>query len=205
MADCLRGGPIDSETLLSGWCLHSTLVDISSPHKCIYGWILTFFTGIYSSDMDKLPHKESDLEPESLMYWKPVKVGRICVMWSRCRAPDTRRLETSRGVLYWSQPFVSVYSLFQPVEHYNSPVDSELILGQVPIRHSLSDTVGLLSANCGEMTSPSPLKNLHKLVRLLGWTSPFSHAWLTQKTESVRNWLSPWTHVLGRGLQTAQH
>ena len=44
---------------------------------------------------------------------------------------------------------------------------------------------------CGEMTSPSPLKNLHKLVRLLGWTSPFYYAWQKQKTESVRIWLSP--------------
>jgi len=45
------------------------------------------------------------------------------------------------------------------------------------------------------MTSPSPLKSLHKLVRLLGWTSPFFNAWQTQKTESVRNWLSLRTHV----------
>ena len=55
------------------------------------------------------------------------------------------------------------------------------------------------------MTGPSPLESLHELVRLLGWTSPFSRAWQAQKTESVRNWLSLRTHVLGRGLQTAQH
>jgi len=66
------------------------------------------------------------------------------------------------------------------------PPDSKIIISPLQCHVAVRPRVAreLKYYHCGEMTSPSPLKSLHKLVRLLGWTSPFSHVLGKPKRQS---------------------